>query len=73
MNTLAGAAIGGARATIRHTEANAPMVQRDAGCDRRDGGVAVFGVWGLHDRRVGAGGRRVSRAGDAAVRGVVKG
>jgi enoyl-[acyl-carrier-protein] reductase (NADH) len=52
MKTLAGSAIGGARATFRHTEENAPL-RANATLEAigGHGGLAVLRLWRLHDGR----------------------
>jgi hypothetical protein len=69
MKTLAGAAIGGARKTFRHTEANAPLranatLERSAA--RPSGCVRTMGR--LHHRRDRPRRWRLSRPGHAAAR-----
>jgi hypothetical protein len=68
MKTLAGAAIGGARKTFKHTDMNAPL--RANATLEAVGGTAVYlaSDAGLHDGRDHPRRRRLSRPGHAAAR-----
>ena len=73
MKTLAGAAIGGARKTYRHTEANAPLAhERHAEQRGRRGGVSGQRLWRAYHGRDRACRWRLSHHGFAAGREPIK-